>query len=159
MTLKMSRLKASIVSPSHQRLLLSRPRKMLQTRRQQLYDGQNNQLFGDGSDGEDSLFVGGNTGETAALLESRTEGRMHPEEEDDINKAIALSLKNQHDFEQESGNDDEFEDVPMAEPQWTQKAAESSRPIHGKQWADDRPRREQSRQRCGAETTRGKACG
>ncbi|POR32762.1 DNA excision repair protein Rad2 [Tolypocladium paradoxum] len=101
-------------------------------RRQQLYDGQKDQSVQDECDGEASLFVGGNTGETAALLESQPEERAHPEEEDDINQAIALSLKNQHDFDRESGNEEEFEDVPMAEPEWTQKAVESSRPIKGK---------------------------
>lgn len=100
-------------------------------RRQQSYNDQNDQLFEDEGNGEDSLFVGGNTGETAALLEGRPEERVHPEEEDDINQAIALSLKNQHGFDQESGNDEEFEDVPMAEPEWTQKAVDSSRPIKG----------------------------
>ncbi|KND91386.1 DNA repair protein rad13 [Tolypocladium ophioglossoides CBS 100239] len=99
--------------------------------RQQLYDGQKDQPVQDEGGGEDSLFVGGNTDQTATLFESRPEERMHPEEEDDINQAIALSLKNQHDFDQESGNEEGFEDVPMTEPEWTQKAVESSRPIKG----------------------------
>ncbi|PNY28591.1 DNA repair protein rad13 [Tolypocladium capitatum] len=99
-------------------------------RRQQLYDNQNDQPILDEGNGEDSLFVGGNTGETAALLESEPEEQTHPEE-DDIHQAIAMSLKSQHGFDQEFGSEEVFEDVPMAEPEWAQKAVESSRPIKG----------------------------
>ncbi|KAG5979244.1 hypothetical protein E4U55_005385 [Claviceps digitariae] len=93
-------------------------------------------------DGEGSLFVDGNTGEVAALLEakpneSNESSRIHPDEEDDLNKAIALSLKNQHDGlvnEAENEEEDEllFEDVSVEAPAWKQEAVNAPRPIIGK---------------------------
>lgn len=82
----------------------------------------------DEGDAEESLFVGGNTGEADALLHDQPEYRMHPEKEDDINRAIALSLKNQHNFGQQPDRE-QPEDVPAEEPEWTQTAAEASRLI------------------------------
>lgn len=50
------------------------------------------------------------------------------DEDEDLNRAIALSLQNDHGISaQETQEDDEFEDIPP--PQWTQKAAETSKPI------------------------------
>ncbi|KAM4058437.1 transcription factor s-II (TFIIS), central domain-containing protein [Hirsutella rhossiliensis] len=98
--------------------------------KQQFYDGQQNVLANDEGDGEESLFVGGNTGEANALLRSRPEDQMHPEEEDDISRAIALSLKNQHDLDQEPA-EEELDGESAEEPEWTQKAVEASRPIKG----------------------------
>ncbi|PHH85596.1 hypothetical protein CDD83_198 [Cordyceps sp. RAO-2017] len=96
--------------------------------RQQFYRGRPNALPEEEGDGEGSLFVGGDTGETSALLDSRPNAGKHPEEEDDINRAIALSLKNQHELDQEPDTEERAE-VPADKPEWTQKAVEASRPI------------------------------
>lgn len=102
-------------------------------RRRHFYGSNKGDVSVDRQQGdEDSLFVGGDTGEAAALLESNAEERVHAEEEDDINRAIALSLKNQHELDNGSEDDELFEDVPTEEaPQWTQKAVQASRPIGG----------------------------
>lgn len=102
-------------------------------RRQQYHGGRKDDASA-AKDGEDSLFVDGNTGETIALLESKPDENFHPEEEDDLNKAIALSLRKQHELENESenGEDEIFEDVPVDEPEWKQKAVDVPRPIVGK---------------------------
>lgn len=100
-------------------------------RRQQYY-GERKDTSAENQDVEDSLFVGGNTGVGAPALEATVEERRHPEEEDDLNRAIALSLKNQHELDNESENDDLFEDVPVDQPVWTQKAVDAPRPIIGK---------------------------
>ncbi|KAG5945856.1 hypothetical protein E4U59_005054 [Claviceps monticola] len=117
-------------------------------RRQQYYSGRKDGDASAGKDGEGSLFVDGNTGETAALLraakynepeeinEVNDSSALHPEEQDDLNKAIALSLKNQHDLwenEAETEEDELFEDVPVEEPPaWKQEAVNAPRPIIGK---------------------------
>lgn len=97
---------------------------------QHLYDGQQREPAHNAGDGEGSLFVGGNTGEANALLLSKPEDPMHPEEEDDISRAIALSLKSQHDLDKEAG-EEELDGESAEEPEWTQKAVEASRPIRG----------------------------
>ncbi|OAQ66874.1 DNA excision repair protein (rad2) [Pochonia chlamydosporia 170] len=100
-------------------------------RRQQYYSGRKDRSV-EGEDGEDSLFVGGNTGETLPVNETTGEEALHPEEEDDLNRAIAMSLKNQHELDNESENDEPFEDVPVNQPEWAQKAVDAPRPIIGK---------------------------
>jgi DNA excision repair protein ERCC-5 len=100
-------------------------------RRQQYYDGRNSRSA-DQPVEEASLFVGGNLGEANPLLEPSTEDLVHPEEEDDLNRAIALSLKNQHELDNESENDELFEDVPVDRPGWVQTAVDAPRPIIGK---------------------------
>lgn len=78
---------------------------------------------------EGSLFVGGPVEETDGLFVDDAAGDLHPEEEDDINKAIALSLQNQHGVGAESEAEEEFEDVLIKEPEWVQKSAEAQKPI------------------------------
>ncbi|KAL2755045.1 hypothetical protein ACRALDRAFT_1094415 [Sodiomyces alcalophilus JCM 7366] len=78
---------------------------------------------------EESLFVEG-----AVSLNDFTEKgpgpRAHPEEEEDIQRAIALSLKNQHGASDEHQVDDGlFEDVGGPAPEWTQEAVPVSKPI------------------------------
>lgn len=96
------------------------------SRRQHLYENNRESSNAD----EDSLFVGG-PAETPAIVE----GDQRTEEEDDLNRAIALSLQNQHGVREESATDEEmFEDVPVGEkPEWTQKAVEAAKPLtaHG----------------------------
>ncbi|KAM0335335.1 hypothetical protein ACHAQA_000380 [Verticillium albo-atrum] len=80
---------------------------------------------------EDSLFVGGDKAAKRSMnhMEQPSE-TLHPEEEDDINQAIALSLRNQHDADHDSQEEDDlFEDVEVAAPEWKQKAVPQNKPI------------------------------
>ncbi|CAN8101104.1 unnamed protein product [Discula destructiva] len=67
---------------------------------------------------EDSLFV-----------DQGDEDQLLGDEEDDVARAIELSLKNQHDAEKggQEVQEDDFEDVQA--PQWEQKAVEAPKPI------------------------------
>ncbi|KAI6783066.1 DNA repair protein-like protein [Emericellopsis cladophorae] len=82
---------------------------------------------------EDSLFVGGNTGETQKLLDDKPIEPLHPEEEDDISKAIAMSLENQHGHTYADGLEpEEQEEEPEEQaPVWNQRSAEIARPTGG----------------------------
>ncbi|KAK7430236.1 DNA repair protein rad2 [Neonectria magnoliae] len=81
------------------------------------------------ADEEDSLFVGGNLGDAIHLSEPQPEEQLHPDEEDELNRAIAMSLQKQHGIGRESDAEEEFEDVPMEAPKWTQKRVEGAKPI------------------------------
>lgn len=100
-------------------------------RRQQLYDSHKEAS----KDEEDSLFVGGAADTPAIATDVREVENTHPEEEDDLNRAIALSLQNQHGVREDSASEDDlFEDVPVGDkPEWTQKAVEAAKPLtsHG----------------------------
>ncbi|KAI1081907.1 PIN domain-like protein [Whalleya microplaca] len=81
---------------------------------------------------DDSLFVAPNTsGAIDDLFESRNEyENLRNDEEEDLNRAIALSLRNQHGVSspgQEEEAEEEFEDVPA--PEWDQKAVEAPKPV------------------------------
>ncbi|KAI0006298.1 PIN domain-like protein [Xylariaceae sp. FL0662B] len=104
--------------------------------RQRLYESksQGDVFMADGD--EDSLFVAGNTsGGIDDFLESRDKDEdLRNDEEEDLNRAIALSLRNQHGVSlpgQEEGEgeeeEEEMEDVPA--PEWAQKAAEAPKPV------------------------------
>ncbi|KAG5820787.1 hypothetical protein H9Q74_008663 [Fusarium xylarioides] len=80
---------------------------------------------------EESLFVGGNIGNTDVLFEQPPEEARHNDGEDDLNRAIAMSLQNQHGVGQESDHE-EFEDVSMEAPKWTQKSVDAQKPITAK---------------------------
>lgn len=104
--------------------------------RQQFYEAQRVQQAAgrvEVDDGEDSLFVGGNSLNPDEVRDNGDNELLHPEEEDDLNKAIALSLQNQHGWGNAGGedgdedHDDNFEDVPA--PTWTQKSVEAAKPI------------------------------
>ncbi|KAF4589485.1 DNA excision repair protein (rad2) [Ophiocordyceps camponoti-floridani] len=99
--------------------------------RQQLYHDNQVRAVGDEASVEGSLFVGGNTGETTAMLDKDEDEESRLEEEDDINQAIALSLRSQQDLDEEQSRGDAPDDGPSKKPKWTQRAAEASRPIHG----------------------------
>ncbi|KAK3300872.1 uncharacterized protein B0H64DRAFT_421849 [Chaetomium fimeti] len=77
---------------------------------------------------EESLFV--DNGE-ATLFEN--EDALQGDEDEDLSRAIALSLQNQHnvgrgdDDGEAEGLDEELEDAPA--PEWKQKAAEAPKPI------------------------------
>ncbi|KAI0548391.1 PIN domain-like protein [Xylaria curta] len=84
---------------------------------------------------EDSLFVDGdNAKENIEDLfgVETNEDNLFQDEEEDLNRAIALSLRNQHGLESPTQEgmeetDEEFEDVPA--PEWTQKAVEPPKPV------------------------------
>ncbi|KAI0473670.1 PIN domain-like protein [Xylariaceae sp. FL0804] len=83
------------------------------------------------NDEDDSLFVGGdvatNDVDRPFDAPSRDE-QLFNDEEEDVNQAIALSMKNQHAVASPDQIEEEmFEEVPQ--PQWTQKAVEQSKPI------------------------------
>ncbi|KAK2004767.1 DNA excision repair protein [Colletotrichum falcatum] len=101
-------------------------------RRQQLYgsqvEGEVDNLFEEKE--EQSLFVGGDVPETQYRRKPSGDEATHPEEEDDINRAIAMSLQNQHGKGIENSEEVEhFEDVEIEAPTWEQKAVEAPRPI------------------------------
>lgn len=102
------------------------------SQRQALYTSRRNQPAHETAadeptgDAEDSLFVGGNTG---GGVEEPMPERMHPEEQDDIDRAIAMSLQNQHGTGEEQEDLSEEEQGPA--PEWTQRVAETARPIGG----------------------------
>lgn len=82
---------------------------------------------------DESLFVGGNTVDGIDdLFETRNmDETLVDDEEEDLNRAIAMSLKTQHGVtspgQAQEEEDEEFEDVPA--PEWTQKAIEQPKPI------------------------------
>ena len=79
---------------------------------------------------EGSLFVGGDAENARRAAQRDPEESMHPEEDNDLKRAIAMSLKNQHDFDGEEEEEQQvFEDVPMPEPEWAQKAVDQAAPI------------------------------
>ncbi|KAI0536759.1 hypothetical protein GGR58DRAFT_514273 [Xylaria digitata] len=84
---------------------------------------------------EDSLFVEDDISKTRFAGVRISEETLFQDEEEDLNRAIALSLKNQHGpaspvrkgMEEEEEGEEEFEDVPA--PEWTQKAVERPNPV------------------------------
>ncbi|KAK0384090.1 hypothetical protein NLU13_8179 [Sarocladium strictum] len=79
----------------------------------------------DGNDAEDSLFVGGD------MMGGQVQDEMHPEEQNDLEKAIAMSLRTQHGVGMEDSGEEEedFEDEQAPAPEWKQKAVEGPKPI------------------------------
>ncbi|KAI0198373.1 PIN domain-like protein [Astrocystis sublimbata] len=81
---------------------------------------------------DDSLFVGeNNLGDTPGELFGSEDALFHDEEED-VNRAIALSLRNQHGIrspaqEEFEDAEEEFEDLPA--PEWKQEAVAPQRPM------------------------------
>ncbi|KAM5355492.1 hypothetical protein ACJ41O_002138 [Fusarium nematophilum] len=114
--------------PSASTIVCMQAAQDIATRRQQLYGSHQDEPA---AVDEGSLFVDGNLGGANDLLEAPRE-TLHPEEEDDLNRAIALSLQNQHGVGQEPEVSDEFEDVPIEAPTWTQKSVEAQKPITAK---------------------------
>ncbi|KAK9782161.1 putative DNA repair protein rad13 [Seiridium cardinale] len=79
-------------------------------------------------DDDDSLFVQDHSRSIDSLFEPQEQDRMADDEEEDLNRAIAMSLKNQHQAASPVEDEDlDFEDVPA--PSWKQKAAEQSKPV------------------------------
>ncbi|OIW24062.1 PIN domain-like protein, partial [Coniochaeta ligniaria NRRL 30616] len=86
------------------------------------------QQAGGGLDGgEESLFVNDDMAELFGGDEV-----VAADEDEDLNRAIAMSLESQHkpaSPQNESGEDEEFEDVDLPAPRWKQKAVETPKPI------------------------------
>ncbi|EEY17644.1 DNA-repair protein rad13 [Verticillium alfalfae VaMs.102] len=82
-------------------------------------------------DEDDSLFVGGDKAlKLSTKPQEQNSEDLHPEEEDDINQAIALSLQSQHVANSDTPEvEDVFEDVELVVPQWEQKAVPQNKPI------------------------------
>ncbi|PKK53691.1 hypothetical protein CI102_1471 [Trichoderma harzianum] len=98
-------------------------------RRQQFYANHRQDAVNDEGANEDSLFVGGRLDPTENILEEQPAEHMHPEEEHDLNLAIALSLQSQHGIGRESEYNIDVDDDVRDEPEWTQKAVEAPKPI------------------------------
>ncbi|CAK7565067.1 MAG: DNA repair protein rad2 [Sporothrix epigloea] len=84
---------------------------------------------------EDSLFVPSFDPEIARSVAENAVGTdpISADEDEDLKRAIAMSLDNQHGSglpeNQDDQQDEEYKDRPA--PQWTQKVAETVRPIFG----------------------------
>ncbi|UZP33291.1 hypothetical protein NXS19_001107 [Fusarium pseudograminearum] len=99
------------------------------TRRRQFYGDHQKEST---AQEEGSLFVGGNVESTDDLFQQSLEDPLQADEEDDLNRAIAMSLQKQHGVGEESEKEEDFEDVPIEAPKWTQKSVESQKPITAK---------------------------
>ncbi|KAI0506956.1 hypothetical protein F5B22DRAFT_622078 [Xylaria bambusicola] len=81
---------------------------------------------------DDSLFVDGDIERDNTTGVGTSDETLMQDEEDDLNRAIALSLRNQHGVgspaqEQLEEEGEEFEDVPA--PEWTQRAVEQPKAV------------------------------
>ncbi|KAM0516304.1 hypothetical protein ACHAPE_005451 [Trichoderma viride] len=103
----------------------------INNRRQQFY-ASNKQGAVNEAAGEGSLFVDGQVETTVNPLDEQPTELMHPEEENDLNLAIALSLQNQHGIGQEPDEGSDVEDESREKPEWAQVAVEASKPIIGR---------------------------
>jgi len=82
-----------------------------------------------GAEADETLFVGQTLDEIEAdLLREAQESSLHPEEQAEINKAIALSLKS-HQPRHTDDEDELLDDLTTAAPAWEQKSAEATKPI------------------------------
>lgn len=100
----------------------------INSRRQQFY-ASNRQRAVDGDAGEGSLFVDGQLEPTVNLIAEQPTELMHPDEEHDLNLAIALSLQNQHGIVQGPNEGSDVEDESREKPEWAQVAVEAPKPI------------------------------
>lgn len=78
---------------------------------------------------EDSLFVNNDDDADALFVNQPGEDQLMADEDEDVARAIELSLRNQHGVDKvaDEPGEEEFEDVLM--PQWEQKAVEAPKPI------------------------------
>lgn len=83
-------------------------------------DGNVDSIFADEDEDNDDLFVN-----------QENQDQLMVDEDDDVARAIEMSLRNQHGIDKEveeaPEDDDEFEDIPM--PEWKQKAVETPKSI------------------------------
>ncbi|UKZ75452.1 hypothetical protein TrVFT333_003137 [Trichoderma virens FT-333] len=97
--------------------------------RQQFYASHRHDAISDEGANEDSLFVGGRLDPTENAFEEQPAEHIHPEEEHDLNLAIALSLQNQHGIGREAEDNIDADDDVRDKPEWTQVAVEAPKPI------------------------------
>lgn len=78
---------------------------------------------------EDSLFVDNEDDDPDALFVKQSEDQLMADEDEDVARAIEMSLRKQHGMDKaaDEAEEDDFEDVPI--PQWEQKAVEGPKPI------------------------------
>ncbi|KAF3764514.1 PIN domain-like protein [Cryphonectria parasitica EP155] len=76
-------------------------------------------------DNDDSLFVDNGEDDEALFVGQRAEDQLMADEDEDVARAIEMSLKNQHGAGQGTSEveEEEFEDVSI--PQWEQKAVDN----------------------------------
>ncbi|KAL1903482.1 DNA repair protein rad2 [Sporothrix stenoceras] len=80
---------------------------------------------------DDSLFVQSYEPQEEP---QQAEDALEADEDEDLNRAIAMSLQNQHGVsasDGEEGHNEEADDTDRPAPEWQQKAAETARPIFG----------------------------
>lgn len=79
----------------------------------------------------DSLFVHDPSADVNALFENHVEEKLRKDEDEDLNRAIAISLKNQHAYEAgPTQGEDELQASEIApSPVWSQKAVEQPKPV------------------------------
>lgn len=107
----------------------------LAEQRQQFFDSMQSNAHTNDSvvadDEDDSLFVQDPDVAVDSLFEARPGNELDGDEEEDLSRAIAMSLQNQHKTVDSPDKDEEdeaeFEDVPV--PDWTQKAVAPSKPV------------------------------
>lgn len=105
----------------------------LVARQRQLHDLEEQENYGPpGTEDpeEDSLFVDNPSADVDALFENQAEEQLREDEDEDLNRAIAMSLKSQHAYDvvPTQGEDSRApEDAPL--PAWTQKAVEQPKPV------------------------------
>lgn len=78
---------------------------------------------------EDSLFVDDDDDSEALFISQADEDQLMADEDEDVARAIEMSLRNQHGIGEESAEaqEDSFDDVTI--PQWQQRAVEAPKPI------------------------------
>ncbi|KAK8000386.1 DNA excision repair protein [Apiospora arundinis] len=108
--------------------------KRLAEQRQQFLDSMQHNAHKDEpiapDEDDDSLFVHDPDAAVNSLFESRPGDDLEGDEEEDLSRAIAMSLQNQHkaaSSPMQEDDEEDFEDVPV--PDWTQKAVEPSKPV------------------------------
>ncbi|KAL7943188.1 hypothetical protein V8C42DRAFT_329943 [Trichoderma barbatum] len=97
--------------------------------RQQFYASHGQEAVNDENVNEDSLFIGGRMDPAENLFDEQSAELMHPEEEHDLNLAIALSLQTQHGIGRESEDNIDDDDDAREKPEWAQVAVEAPKPI------------------------------
>ncbi|KAI1872226.1 uncharacterized protein JN550_003945 [Neoarthrinium moseri] len=112
--------------PSHVQQAVERQRQVYDSR---VEDIQDDATLADEDD--DSLFVQGPSASIDSLFNPEDRDGVNEDEEEDLNRAIAMSLKTQHSSKPSRGDDveeeEDFEDVPM--PEWKQTAVEQAKPV------------------------------
>ncbi|KAI0126543.1 DNA excision repair protein [Xylariales sp. AK1849] len=111
---------------------LSQAAREAAERRSQLTESRLEDYQGDTTvvdEDEDSLFVEDPSRSVDSLFEPQQRDSIVDDEEEDLNRAIAMSLKNQHTGQSPTEEDGEadFEDVPV--PEWRQQAVEQPKPV------------------------------